>query len=71
MMMMHNFFGDNLFDIENWPDTSFDREFFAKMNPLYGKHAKDVMLTDVRRTEDKYEVVMNLPGFKKKTYRLT
>ena len=34
MMMMHNFFGDNLFDNENWPDTSFDREFFAKMNPL-------------------------------------
>ena len=46
MMMMHNFFGDNLFDNENWPDTSFDREFFAKMNPLYGKHAKDVMLTE-------------------------
>ena len=65
MMMMHNFFGDNLFDNENWPDTSFDREFFAKMNPLYGKHAKDVMLTDVKRTDDKYEVVMDLPGFKK------
>ena len=71
MMMMHNFFGDNLFDNENWPDTSFDREFFAKMNPLYGKHAKDVMLTDVKRTDDKYEVVMDLPGFKKDEVTIT
>lgn len=70
MMMMHNFFGDNLFDNENWPDTSFDREFFAKMNPLYGKHAKDVMLTDVKRTDDKYEVVMDLPGFKKEDVQI-
>ena len=70
MMMMHNFFGDNLFDNENWPDTSFDREFFAKMNPLYGKHAKDVMLTDVKKTEDQYEVIMDLPGFKKDQIRV-
>ena len=57
MMMMHNFYGDNLFDNENWPDTSFDREFFAKMNPLYVKHAKD-------------EVVMDLPGFKKEDVQI-
>ncbi|MCI7658280.1 Hsp20/alpha crystallin family protein [Anaerotignum sp.] len=69
-MMMHNFFGDNLFDNENWPDTSFDREFFAKMNPLYGKHAKDVMLTDVRKTDQNYEVVMDLPGFKKEDIQI-
>ena len=69
-MMMHNFFGDNLFDNENWPDNAFDREFFAKMNPLYGKHAKDVMLTDVRKTDQNYEVVMDLPGFKKEDIQI-
>lgn len=70
MMMMHNFFGDNLFDNENWPDTSFDREFFAKMNPLYGTHAKDVMRTDVRKTDENYEVVMDLPGFRKEDVQI-
>ena len=34
-------------------------------DPLYGKHAKHMMKTDVRETEDTYEVDMDLPGFKK------
>ena len=32
---------------------------------LYGKHAKNVMKTDVRELEDGYEIIMDLPGFKK------
>ena len=32
---------------------------------LYGKHAKNMMKTDVRETDDSYEVDMDLPGFKK------
>lgn len=34
-------------------------------NPLYGKHSKNLMKTDVRETEDTYEVDIDLPGFKK------
>ena len=34
-------------------------------NPLYGKHAKNLMKTDVRETENSFEVDMDLPGFKK------
>ena len=34
-------------------------------NPLYGKHAKNLMKTDVRETEDSYELDIDLPGFKK------
>ena len=34
-------------------------------NPLYGKHARNMMKTDVRETEDTYEVDIDLPGFKK------
>ena len=34
-------------------------------NPLYGKHAKNLMKTDVRETENTYEVDIDLPGFKK------
>ena len=34
-------------------------------DPLYGKRAKNLMKTDVRETEDTYEVDIDLPGFKK------
>ena len=32
---------------------------------LYGKHAKNIMKTDVRETDNSYEVDIDLPGFKK------
>ena len=62
MMMMPSIFGENLFD--DWMD-SFEEEFFGRKNPLYGKHAKNMMKTDVRETDDTYEVDIDLPGFKK------
>ena len=62
-MMMPSIFGENLFD--NWMDFPFEDEFFGKKNPLYGKHAKNLMKTDVRETKDGYEVDVDLPGFKK------
>ena len=37
---------------------------------LYGKHAKHVMSTDVREKEDGYEVIVDLPGFKKDEIQL-
>ena len=63
-MMMHNYLGDNLFD-EDWADTSLMREYFGKGNFLYGKHAKHLLRTDVRETEDAIEADIDLPGFKK------
>ena len=62
-MMMPSIFGENLFD--DWMDFPFEDEFFGKKNPLYGKHAKNLMKTDVRETKDGYEVDVDLPGFKK------
>ena len=62
-MMMPSIFGENLFDI--WMDFPFEDEFFGKKNPLYGKHEKNLMKTDVRETKDGYEVDVDLPGFKK------
>jgi len=35
------------------------------LNPLYGRHAKNIMKTDVRETENTYELDIDLPGFKK------
>ena len=60
---MPSIFGENLFD--DWMDFPFEKDFFGTKNPLYGKHAKNMMKTDVRETEDSYEVDIDLPGFKK------
>ena len=66
-MLMPSIFGENLFD-DDWMDfpfERFDRDFWGKKNPLYGKHAKNLMRTDVRETENSYELDVDLPGFKK------
>ncbi len=63
-MMMPSIFGENLFD-DNWMDFPFEDEFFGKKNPLYGKHSKNMMKTDVRETDSGYEVDIDLPGFTK------
>ena len=61
---MPSIFGENLFD------DFFDDDFsmfpaLTGRNPLYGKHAKNLMKTDVRETENTYELDIDLPGFKK------
>lgn len=60
--MLPSIFGENLFD-------DFFGDPFGMMprgrDPLYGKHAKNLMRTDVRETEDTYELDVDLPGFKK------
>ena len=62
-MMMPSIFGENLFDdFMNFP---FDRDFFGGKNPLYGKNEKNLMKTDIRDTEQGYELDIDLPGFKK------
>ncbi len=39
--------------------------FLRGRNPLYGKNSKNLMKTDVRETENSYELDIDLPGFKK------
>ena len=66
--MLPSIFSENLFD-------DFFSDPFAMMipqgrDPLYGKHAKNLMKTDVRETEDSYELDVDLPGFKKDEVRV-
>ena len=63
-MLMPAVFGENLFD------NFFDNNFFSGRNPLYGKHEKDIMKTDVREKDGNYEVFVDLPGFKKEDVTL-
>ena len=62
-MMMPSIFGENLFDdFMNFP---FERDFWGRRNPLYGKNEQNIMKTDVRETDSSYELDIDLPGFKK------
>ena len=66
-MLLPSIFGENLFDeFDNWMDASFHDVDKA----LYGKHAKNMMKTDVKETEKGYEVAVDLPGFKKDEIQL-
>lgn len=63
--MLPSIFGENLFD-----DSLSDFFGFGRMMPqisseLYGKHAKNLMKTDVRELDGSYELDVDLPGFKK------
>ena len=59
-MLMPSIFGENLFN-DDWMDFGFPEVDKA----LYGKHANNVMKTDVKETDTGYEVDIDLPGFKR------
>ena len=67
--MLPSIFGEDLFD-------DFFNDPFGMMNasegrsPLYGKHAKNLMKTDIRETDTSYELDIDLPGFKKEEVNL-
>ncbi|MCI5869478.1 MAG: Hsp20/alpha crystallin family protein [Dorea sp.] len=64
-MMMPSIFGENLFD-----DFMDEFAFPDVDKALYGRHAKNLMKTDVKEKDDSYEVDMDLPGFKKDEIRM-
>ena len=72
-MLRPSIFGESLFD--DWMDDfpfgkEFEKAMFPAKDPLYGKHAKNMMKTDVKETEKGYEVAVDLPGFKKDEIQL-
>lgn len=62
-MLRPSIFGETLFD--DFMDGFRFPEFLDVDKALYGKHAKNMMKTDVKETEGGYEVDIDLPGFKK------
>lgn len=67
--MLPAIFNENLFD-DFFDDRFMMPSIFGKNDPLYGKNAKNVMKTDVRETENTYELDIDLPGFKKENVSL-
>ena len=63
--MLPAIFGENLFD-EMFDDMM--RPMHSMEKALYGKHARAIMKTDVRETDNSYEVDIDLPGFKTVSY---
>ena len=63
-------FGENLMDVFDDFDRNLFRGFGNVDHALYGKHAQNVMKTDVKETDEGYEVDVDLPGFKKDEIRL-
>ncbi len=62
-MLLPSIFGENLFD--NFME-GFEFPSFPDVNKtLYGKHANNLMKTDVKETDAGYIVDIDLAGFKK------
>ena len=59
--MMPSIFGENMFD------DFFDNSFFGGHSPLFGKHERNLMKTDIHETDDAkaYRFAVELPGFQK------
>ena len=67
-MLLPSIFGEKLLD--DWMD--FPRMDFGDIDrKLYGKRAAQVMKTDVHEHDDKYELDIDLPGFKKDEIKLS
>ena len=64
-MLMPSIFGENLFDdFFGFPfyDDKADKKVEKK---LYGRHAQNLMKTDIKETDAGYELENDLPGFTK------
>ena len=62
-MLLPSIFGEDLLD--DWMD------FGNVERKLYGRHAANVMKTDVHEHDEGYELDIDLPGFKKDEIKLS
>ena len=62
--MVPSIFSENIFD------NFFGDDFFGEHSPLYGKHGKNLMKTDIHEKDGGYELAIDLPGFKMDEIRL-
>ena len=66
-MLMPSIFGENLFDdfFGDFPFYYDDKADKKVEKKLYGRHAQNLMKTDIKETDAGYELEIDLPGFTK------
>ena len=64
-MMMPSIFGENLFDDFFPPFYYDDKDEKKAEKKLYGHRAQNLLRTDIKETKEGYELVIDVPGFKK------
>ena len=72
-MFMPSVFSDGddvMNEMMNEWGNDWNKSFFGKHNPLFGKRARNLMKTDVKETDNSYELEVDLPGFKKDEVKL-
>ena len=65
-MLMPSIFGEDLFDdfMRDFPFYN-DKDMKKLEKKLYGRRGRNMMKTDIKERDDRYELEMDLPGFKK------
>lgn len=65
-MLMPSIFGEDMFDDFMRDFPFFDDNAGSRIEKkLYGRHAKNLMKTDIKEKDGAYELEMDLPGFTK------
>lgn len=67
--MLPSIFGENLLD--NFFDDAFDSRFFRRPEHYFGKAAGGLMKTDVKESDEGYELSIDLPGYKKEDVKVS
>ncbi len=67
--MLPTIFDRDLFD-DMFDDLYAMRPMWDANSQLYGKHARNLMKSDIRETADAYELDIDLPGFKREEIEL-
>lgn len=73
-MMLPKIFGESLLDNWNTDDGLMNPGFFGRSpvnTALYGKNGSEMMKTDIKEKDDCYEIMIDLPGFKKDEVKLS
>ena len=64
-MLMPSIFGENLFDDFFTPFYYDDKDEKKAEKKLYGRRAQNLLKTDIKEKPEGYELIVDVPGFKK------
>ena len=72
-MLMPTVFHENLFDDffdPFWNDAALERMMNREARDTFGKRGANMMKTDVKQTDNGYEMAVDLPGCKKEDVQM-